>query len=149
MQQESQLSDQIVTQVFEVAPNKFLCGIWGEAAAYLCVKGEKTAIKINCPTSEETQCTDLVEVPEFNFKSNPYVLMRNNKALNLIDVANLKIHRLTLTDNQRGSTPKLCLVQDQKDSLSYQIIFSCIGGQVREIKVSRNFFSDLKHCASR
>jgi len=93
------LADQIVTQVFEVSPNKFLCGVWGEAAAYLCVKGEKTAIKINCPSADETQCTDLVEVPDFNAKSNPYVILRNNKAINLVDTVNLKIHRLTLTTN--------------------------------------------------
>ena len=99
MQQEYQLADLIVTQVFEVSPNRFLCGVWGEAAAYLCVKGEKTAIKINCPSLEETQCTDLVEVPDFNAKSNPYLIMRNNKAINLIDTANMKIYRLALTPN--------------------------------------------------
>ena len=93
------MADQIVTQVFEVSPNKFLCGVWGEAAAYLCVKGEKTAIKINCPSADETQCTDLVEVSDFNAKSNPYVILRNNKAINLVDTVNLKIHRLTLTTN--------------------------------------------------
>ena len=80
-------------------PNKFLCGIWGEAAAYLCVKGENTAIKINCPSVEETQCTDLVEVPDFNGKINPFVLMRTNKAINLVDTVNLRIYRLALTEN--------------------------------------------------
>ena len=89
--------------------------MWGEAAAYLCIKGEKTAIRINCPSSEETQCTDLVEVPDFNAKSNPYLIMRNNKAINLIDTVNMKIYRLALTSKQRGTVPKMSLLFDQKE----------------------------------
>ena len=84
-----------MTQLFEISQNKFLCGIWGESAAYICTKGEQTAIKLNCPTAEETQCTDILPVPDFNPKSNPYLIMRNNKGFNLVDVGQLKIHKLS------------------------------------------------------
>lgn len=99
MQDDYQLADQIVTQVVEISPNRFICGVWGEAVAYLCIKDKNTAIKLNCPSVEETQCTDLFEVPDFNPKSNPYLIMRNNKAINLIDTVNLKIYRLALSIN--------------------------------------------------
>ena len=86
--------------------------MWGEAAAYICIKGDKTAIRINCPSADETQCTDLVEVPDFNAKGNPYLIMRNNKAINLVDTVNLKIYRLALTSNQRGTVPKMKISLD-------------------------------------
>lgn len=56
--------------------------------------------------------------------------MRNNKAINLVDLVNMKIYRLALTPNQRGSVPKMSLLLDKKDGLTYRLVHSCIGGVV-------------------
>ncbi len=56
--------------------------------------------------------------------------MRNNKAINLVDIVNMKIYRLALTANQRGTVSKMSLLLDEKDGLTYGLVYSCIGGVV-------------------
>ncbi len=51
-------------------------------------------MKIRCPIADESQCTDIIAVPEYDLRMNPYLIVRNCKAINLLDLRNLKLTRL-------------------------------------------------------
>ena len=54
LQKDFYLADYIVTQVVEVAPNKFAAGIWGEAFVALVNRGDRSTVKIRCQMADET-----------------------------------------------------------------------------------------------
>ena len=99
LQKDFLLADHLVTQVYEVSPNKFAVGCWGVPWVALVDKVKKTLIKIPCPLPDETQCTDLVPLPDFNLRSFPVLILRNSKALNLVNLSNLTMHRLLMRHN--------------------------------------------------
>ena len=68
---------------------------------------QKTLIKIECPMIDEAQCTDLVPLPGFSAHSFPFLIQRNSKALNLVDLGSLSMHRLATSENQTGAFEKL------------------------------------------
>ena len=94
LQKDFMLADHLVTQVFEVSANKFVVGCWGVPWVALVDKVKKTLIKIPCPLPDETQCTDLIPLPDFNLRSFPILIHRNSKALNLVNLQNFTMHRL-------------------------------------------------------
>ena len=99
LQKDFLLADHLVTQVYEVSPNKFAVGCWGVPWVALVDKVKKTLIKIPCPLPDETQCTDLIPLPDFNLRSFPVLILRNSKALNLVNLSNLTMHRLLMRHN--------------------------------------------------
>ena len=103
------LSDHLVTQVHEVSSNMFAVGIWGVPWVGLVDKRRSTLIKMECPLEDETQCTDLLLLPGFNYRTFPFLLMRNSKAINLVNLANFSVHRLLTQPNQAGSFQKTVL----------------------------------------
>lgn len=60
------LVDHLVTQVVEVAHETFAVGLWGVSWVGLVDKKQRALFKIECPTTEETSCTDLVPLPGFS-----------------------------------------------------------------------------------
>ena len=72
-------------------------------------KKQKTLIKIECPMVDEVQCTDLVPLPGFSAHSFPFLIQRNSKALNLVDLGSLSMHRLASSENQTGAFEKLSI----------------------------------------
>lgn len=48
------LVDHIVTQVVEVAIDRFIVGLWGVSWVALVDKKQRTLIKVECPISDET-----------------------------------------------------------------------------------------------
>ena len=97
------MSDHLVTQLYEVSPNKFAVGCWGVPYMALIDKHRKTLIKVDCPLSDETQCTDLIPLPGFNAITFPFLVQRNSKAINLVNLSTLTMHRLMMRQNQAGS----------------------------------------------
>lgn len=142
MQNEVLLVDQIVSSVKELQRGTFVCGVWAHPEVYLCQRGSTSFTKIACPSPEETQCTDIIKVPDFNMLSNPFVIMRSNKAINLVDLKELKMTQMVGCLNQRSSFEKMRLVMDI-EGFSFRLIFSSKTGCVQEITVSRSFFVDL------
>lgn len=82
-----------------MGPNKFAVGCWGVSWVGLVDKQTRTLVKIDCPMADETQCTDLVKLPGFDAKSFPYLIQRNSKAINLINLGSLSMSRLLKSDN--------------------------------------------------
>ena len=68
------LSDHLVTQICEIAMNKFLVGIWGVPWVGYVDKTQKLLVKLNCPSDKETQCTDLATLPGFDINAFPYMI---------------------------------------------------------------------------
>ena len=68
------MADHVVTQLYEISPNKFALGCWGVPWVAIIDKKERTLIKIECPLSDETQCTDLLPLPGYNSRSFPFLL---------------------------------------------------------------------------
>ena len=83
------LSDHLITQLHEISPNKFAVGCWGVPWVGIVDKLKRQLVKIECPLGDETQCTDLIRMPGFNTRSFPFLLLRNSKAINLVNVATL------------------------------------------------------------
>lgn len=48
------LTDHLVTQVFEVSPDKFAVGCWGVPWVGLVDKRKRSLVKIECPLADET-----------------------------------------------------------------------------------------------
>lgn len=99
MQADFLLTDHLVTQVVEVAPETFAVGLWGVAWVGLVQKKQRALFKIECPTAEETSCTDLIPLPGFHAQSFPFLIQRNQKALNLVNLKSLSMHRLLENEN--------------------------------------------------
>ena len=97
------LVDHLCTQVVEVSFNKFAVGFWGVPWVGLVDKKHRTLIKIECPMPDETQCTDLIPLPGFDAQTFPFLIQRNSKAVNLLNLASLSLHRLLKSENQSGS----------------------------------------------
>ena len=92
----------------------FAVGIWGSPWVGLVDKRRKTLVKMECPLEDETQCTDLILLPGFNLRSFPFLLTRNSKAINLVNLANFSVHRLLMQQNQAGSFQKTVLNVDRQ-----------------------------------
>lgn len=146
--QDYLLTDLIVTQVVEVAPNMFLVGCWGTPWVGLVDRLQKTLIKIECPTAEEIQCTDLVPLPGFNAQSFPFLVQRNSKALNLIDLAGLSMHRLVLSDNQSGAFEKLSVDADPKVLEQVRLTYIAEKSKIMQTSLESNFIRQLKEIAA-
>ena len=71
-----------------------MVGIWGEAFVAFINRADRETVKIRCPVADESQCTDIIAVPEYDLRMNPYLIVRNCKAINLLDLRNLKLARL-------------------------------------------------------
>lgn len=107
------MADHVVTQLYEIAPNRFAAGCWGVPYVAIIDKKQRTLIKIECPLSDETQCTDLIPLPSYNSHSFPFLLMRNSKAINLVNIATLTMHRLLMRPNQSGAASKTVIHVDK------------------------------------
>lgn len=88
------LSDHLVTQVYEISNNKYAVGCWGVPWIGIVDRLKRSLIKIDCPLQDETQCTDLIPLPNFNPVGFPFILIRNSKAVNLVNLATFSMHRL-------------------------------------------------------
>lgn len=93
------MSDHVVTQIYEIQPNKFAAGCWGVPWVAIIDKKQRTLIRIDCPLGDETQCTDLLPLPGYNIRNFPFLLLRNSKALNLVNVGTHSMHRLMMRQN--------------------------------------------------
>ena len=93
------LVDHLVTQVVEVEANRFAVGCWGVPWVGLVDKKLRTLVKIDCPMQDETQCTDLVALPGFDTQDFPFLVQRNSKTINLINLTNLTMHQLVKSEN--------------------------------------------------
>ena len=107
------MADHVVTQLHEVSPNKFAAGCWGVPYVAIIDRKLRTLIKIECPINDELQCTDLIPLPSFNSRSFPFMLQRNSKALNLVNLATFSMHRLLMRPNQSGASPKTVIYVDK------------------------------------
>ena len=107
------MSDHVVTQLYEIGPNRFAAGCWGVPWIAVIDKRKRTLIKVECPLGDETQCTDLLPMPGYNARSFPFLLQRNSKALNIVNLATLSMHRLIMRPNQQGSFEKLVVHADK------------------------------------
>lgn len=107
------MSDHVITQICEIGPNRFAAGCWGVPWVAIIDKRLKTLIRIECPLSDETQCTDLIPLPGFSMHTLPLLLQRNSKALNLVNLATLTMHRLIIRPNQQGSHQKTVIHIDR------------------------------------
>ena len=76
-------------------------------------KHRRTLIKIDCPLSDETQCTDLLPVPDFNSVNFPFLFQRNSKAINLVNIGTMSMNRLISRTNQAGSFQKMVIHIDK------------------------------------
>ena len=89
-----------------MSPNKFAVGCWGVPWVGIVDKQKRSLIKIDCPLGDELQCTDLIPLPGYNSRSFPFLLLRNSKAINLVNTSSVSMHRLLMRQNQAGSCAK-------------------------------------------
>ena len=113
----------LITQVVEVASDRFAVGCWGVPWVALVDKKQRSLVKIECPLPDETQCTDLVPLPGFDINAFPFLVQRNSKGINLISLASMSMHRLLMSENQTGSFEKLVIDADERVFEQMKIIF--------------------------
>lgn len=149
LKQEFLLQEYIITAVYEVAPGHFFCGIWEHAFGVICAQGTPSnkSIKIQMPNQNETQCTDVIAVPDFDYKQNPFLFTRTNNAISLVDIGCHKVYLLCKVKNQKSSYEKMKLYKESNGD--YRLMLSNRTGAVQEIKISRTFFVDLRHIAAK
>lgn len=73
--------------------------------------------------------------------------MRTNQAINLIDLAKLRMSCMIKMQNQRSSYEKMKLIVDSYENNSYMLVFSNKAGAVVQTKINKSFFSELKQLA--
>ena len=112
-------------------------------------KLKRTLIKIDCPLGDETQCTDLIPLPGYNSRSFPFLLLRNSKAINLVNTSSVSMHRLLMRQNQTGSFTKIALHIDQVNNDQIQLLFMTKNATVMEAKVENSFVMNLRDITSR
>ena len=140
------LSESIVTCVMEVAPGKFVAGVWGEAFVAFIQRNGRLMSKIKCPMPTETQCTDLLPVPDFDFRVNPFILVRNCRAVNLLDLKNMQLIRLSQIPNHNSAYSKMKIAGKWD---FFKLVFVTKQGSIEEIKIERNFFDHLRQIGNR
>ena len=138
------LMDHLVTQVVEVAPNRFAVGCWGVPWVGLVEKKLRTLIKIDCPYQEETQCTDLIALPGFDIRTYPFLVQRSSKTINLINLANLSMHKMLNSDNQSGSYEKLLIDTDSSIKDQIKLVFVTKDTNIVETVIDSSFVRKLK-----
>ena len=107
-------------------------------------KRKRTLVKIECPLADETQCTDLIPLPGYNYRSFPFLLQRNSKAINLVNLATLSMHRLLMRQNQSGSFQKTVIWVDQANNDQVQLLFMTKNATLMEAKVENSFITNLR-----
>lgn len=77
------MQDNIVTSVCETEPGTFFCGVWEHPFGVLSSQGKMSTQyhKLEMSVASETQCTDVVPVPDFDSYKNPFVFMRTANAI--------------------------------------------------------------------
>jgi hypothetical protein len=118
-------------------------GSWGSPWAAVVDKQKQTAHKIWCPFTDETQCSDLEPLPDFDIRSFPFVLHRNRKSLNLINLRTGKMNRLLMRENNSTTFEKMALMKDVENSC-LSIVFITKSAVIEEIKVPNLFFTLLR-----
>jgi hypothetical protein len=96
----------MVTCALELAQDSYVCGLWASPYLYLITEGDVDKI----PTGEQLQCTDLIKVPGFDIHLKPYVLMRTQSQISLVNLKTHKVYSFISTVNQRTSYQKLKLI---------------------------------------
>lgn len=144
------LSDHLVTQICEVAMNKFLVGIWGVPWVGYVDKTQKLLVKLNCPSDSETQCTDLATLPGFDINAFPYMIQRSSKAVNLINLSSMTMHKLLWSENQSGSFEKLAidLSSSSENDQLVKLLYVNDKAKIIEATLDSGFIRNLKNLAS-
>jgi hypothetical protein len=133
-----------VTTVVEMQPGCFFCGIWEQGYGLVYRQG-LPAQKVMYPSASEGQCTDVIPVPNFDVERNPFLFVRTNQAVNLVDVAQLNSTLLLKMPNQAHSYQKMKLHFDDPD---YRLLLTNKSGSVLSIDIDRNLLNDLRHLGS-
>ena len=128
----------------EVAPNKFAVGCWGVPWVALVDKNKRSLVKVNCPLADESQTTDLIKLPGFDLRNFPCLILRNSKAINLVNLANLTMHRLLQKQNQSGSFEKMVLdfISENNDQL--RLLFATKDSTIMEARIQHPFLANLR-----
>ena len=94
-----------------------MCALWCEPFIIIVNRNDQSTLKVRYPQSggmEDTQCTDLLGVPMFDGKENPYIFLRTSKAISLLDLKSLSMYNLLVAQNQSGSHGKMFINIDQQ-----------------------------------
>ena len=138
------LTDHLVTALVEVSPDVFAVGCWGVPWVGLVNRKQRSLFKIECPTNEETSCTDLVPLPGFNDQTFPFLMQRNQKAINLVNLRSLSMHRMVESENQPGSFEKLVIDSDTRVFEQMKLLFVSTDGGIRENVIESIFIRKLR-----
>ena len=121
-------------------------GCWGVPWIGIVDKLKRSLIKIECPLQDETQCTDLIPLPNFNPVGFPFILIRNSKAVNLVNLATFSMHRLLTRYNQAGSFQKTVINIDKSGEIC--LVYMTKDETIMEAKVDPSFISSVRDIIS-
>ena len=93
---------------------------------------------------DETQCTDLLALPGFDMQTFPFLVQRNSKAVNLVCLSAMSMHRLCLSDNQTGSFEKLAIDLDDRINEQIKLVFISKQSEICEAVIESTFVRQLK-----
>lgn len=85
-------------------------------------------------------------MPGYNSRTFPFLLLRNSKALNLVNLATLSMHRLMMRPNQTGSFEKM-VVHVNNDQV--EVIFVTKMNALMEARIESSFIESLREIIAR
>lgn len=104
------LQGELLTQIFEIAPNKFAVGSWGQPWTAVIDKQAGSVNKIHCLHQNQNQTTDLAPLIGFDVRHFPFLVLRTKESLNLVNLRTGKMNLLLQRPNNAGSFEKLVII---------------------------------------
>lgn len=102
-------------------------------------------MKIDCPSQSEVYCTDLALLPGFDAERFPFVVQRNQLALNLVSLSTFSMHKLFSAPNLSGAHQKLLVELDPSTAEQVKLVFvSGEAGKILQIVLERSFMRQLR-----
>ena len=86
----------------------------------------------------------MIALPGFNIQTFPFLVQRNSKTINLINLANLSMHKLLNSENQSGSYEKLLTDTDSRVFEQIKLLFVTKNTNIVETVIESSFVRKLK-----
>ena len=140
-----------MSQVVELAPGHFMCGLFGSSNLQVLRRSRKKMEEKSAEVSLEG-CSDIMRMPEYDFNSFPYAILRTRAHILLVNVRSQHVYPL-LADQKPNFDNEFCSVVASgkiEDGGTITIVFSSTKQDantdtIKTLTLNNQFLLGLKH----
>lgn len=83
-----------VSQVIEISPGIIMCSVFEQSGLQIIRRANKRKYLVNSEEIELINCSDLLRLPEYNYDTFPYIIVRSKHNISLVNVRSRIVYNL-------------------------------------------------------